>query len=179
MQGLCLLEESENEQCQEVISRRDKQRAKQTNQASWLSVENRYNSSPKNIVDVKDRWVKVRVTMDSGAAGHAMLEAMFPSVKLERKTSPKRFVAANWEQIRDVGEKNIPVKTNEGIQRCITFTSASVVKPYISMRKIVRAGNIVVLDEKKPHIRNIRDGNSDQAGREQWCAHKGHVDLPR
>ena len=29
--------------------------------------------------------------MDSGAAGHAMFEAMFPRVKLERKTSPKRF----------------------------------------------------------------------------------------
>ena len=26
------------------------------------------------------------------------------------------------------------------------------------MQKVVRAGNIVVLDEKNPHIRNIRDG---------------------
>ena len=77
--------------------------------------------------------------------------AMFPRVKLVRKTSPKRFVAANGEQIRDF-------KTNERIQRCITLTSASVVKPFISMRKIVRAGNIVVLDETKPHIRNMRDG---------------------
>ena len=48
--------------------------------------------------------------------------------------------------------------TNEGIQRCITFRSASVVKPVISMQKVVRAGHIVVLDEKIPHIRNIRDG---------------------
>ena len=80
-----------------------------------------------------------------------MLEAMFPRVKLERKTSPKMFVAANGEQTRDF-------KTNEAIQRCITFTSASVVKPFISMRKVVRAGNIIVLDEIKPHIRNVRDG---------------------
>ena len=28
----------------------------------------------------------------------------------------------------------------------------------ISMQKVVRAGNIVVLDEKNPHIRNTRDG---------------------
>ena len=27
-----------------------------------------------------------------------------------------------------------------------------------SMQKVVRAGNTVVLDEKNPHIRNIRDG---------------------
>ena len=67
-------------------------------------------------------------------------------------------MAANGEQIKDLGEKNIPFKTNEGIQRCITFRSANVVKPLISMQKVVRAGNIVVLDEMNPHIRNTRDG---------------------
>ena len=35
--------------------------------------------------------------------------------------------------------------------------SANVVKPLISMRKVVQAGSVVVLDEKNPHIRNIRD----------------------
>ena len=101
---------------------------------------------------------KVRVTMDSGAAGHVMPETMFPHVKRERKTSPKKFVAANGEQIKDLGEKRIPFKTNEGVQRCITFRSANVVKPLTSMPKVVRAGNIVVLDENNPHIRNTRDG---------------------
>ena len=92
------------------------------------------------------------------SAGHVMSETMFPRVKLERKTSPKKFVASNGEQIKDLGKKNIPFKTIEGIQRCITFRSANVVKPLISMQKVVRAGNSVVLDEKNPHIRNIRDG---------------------
>ena len=99
--------------------------------------------------------MKVRVTMDSGAAGHVMLEAMFPRVKLERKTSLKRFVAANGQQIRVLGEKTVPFKTTEGIQRCITLRSASDVKPFISRQEVVRAGNTVVLDEKNPHIRNI------------------------
>ena len=36
--------------------------------------------------------------------------------------------------------------------------STSVVKPLISMHKVFRAGNIVVLDEKNPHVRNTRDG---------------------
>ena len=57
-----------------------------------------------------------------------MLETMFPRVKLERKTSPKKFVAANGEQVKDLGEKNIPFKTNEGVQRCITCRNANVVK---------------------------------------------------
>ena len=61
LQAWCLLEESENEQWQEVISRRDKQTTKKANQASLMSVENSNNSCPKKIVEVKDRWVKVSV----------------------------------------------------------------------------------------------------------------------
>ena len=149
---------------QEVISR---QRAKKTNQASLLSVESSHDLSPKNIVEEKDRWVKVRVTMDSGAAGHVMPETMFPHAKIELKTPPINFVAANGEQIKDLGAKRIPFKTNEGVQRCIMFRSANVVKPLISMQKVVQSA----------HSKHWRwDG--DQVGREQWCVHDGHVDLP-
>ena len=102
------------------------------------------------------KGVKIRAAIDSGAAGHVMLEAMFPHVKLERKTSPKKFVAANGEQIKDLGERRIPFKTNEGVQM---FWSANVVKPNISMQKVVQAGNTVVLDERYPHIRKTRDGS--------------------
>ena len=40
------------------------------------------------------------------------------------------------------------------IQKC-----ECVVKPLISMQKVVLAGNIVVLDEKNPHIRNTGGGS--------------------
>ena len=123
-----------------------------------MSVESSHSSSPKKIVEVKDKSVKVRVTMDSGAAGQVMLEAMLPHVKLERKTSPKKSVAANGDQIKDLGEKSIPFKTNEGIQRCITFRECECCQTSLSKRKVVRAGTIVVLDEKNPYIRNTRDG---------------------
>ena len=53
-----------------------------------------------------------------------MLEGMFPRVKFERKTAPTKFVAANGEQIRDVGEQAIPFNGSEGIQRGITLRSA-------------------------------------------------------
>ena len=36
--------------------------------------------------------------MDSGVAVHVMPEGMYPLVKLERKTAPKRVVAAIGEQ---------------------------------------------------------------------------------
>ena len=125
-----------------MISRGDKQKVKKSNQASLLGVEHSHNSSPMKVIEVKDRWLKVRATMDSAAAVRVMFEAMFPpSVKLERKTSSKKFVASNGEQTKDSMEKNIPFETHEGIQRCITYRSARVVKPFISFLKVVRAGN--------------------------------------
>ena len=42
-----------------------------------------------------------------------MPEGMFPRLKLDYKTAAKKFVAVNGEQIRDFGEKTIPIKTNE------------------------------------------------------------------
>ena len=104
--------------------------------------------------------MKVRVTMDSGAAGLVLPETIIPCVKLERKTSPQKFVAVNGEQSRDVGEKRTQFKTKEGVRVCIMFRSASVTKSLISMQKVVRAGIVVVLVEKNPHIRNIRDGKT-------------------
>ena len=50
--GACW-KKGENEQWQEVISKQNERQVKKANQASLL----------KNIVEVKDKWVKVRDTM--------------------------------------------------------------------------------------------------------------------
>ena len=74
-------------------------------------------------------------TMDTGAAGHVMPEAMFPNVKLERKTQPKKFVAANGDQIRDLGEKNIPsgqMKEYRGRTFCGSIVSIRIERNYIT-----------------------------------------------
>ena len=64
----------------------------------------------------------------------------------ERDSTQYVFVAVSGEQVRDLGENNNPFKTNEGLQRCTTLRRASAVKPFVSMQRVVRAGNIVVLD---------------------------------
>ena len=79
-----------------MISRRDKARVTNANQASMLSVENSHNSSPKKIIKVKDRWERVRVTMDSGAAGHFMIEAMFPTCETRAQDSTKEVSGSEW-----------------------------------------------------------------------------------
>ena len=83
----CLSEESEHEQWQDVIIRRDKQQGKEAANVSLLIAENNRSSSPKDTI---------RVTLDSGAACHVVLEEMLPRVKLQRKTSPKHICGSEW-----------------------------------------------------------------------------------
>ena len=86
-----------------------------------------------------------------------MSAEMFPRVKLNRTSRTQNVVAANEERIKDLGEKTIPFQSVEGVHRRIKFRSANVAKPLISRRKVVQPDNVVVLDERNPHIRNNRD----------------------
>ena len=70
------------------------------------------------------------------------LKACSRVLKLERKTAPQKFAASTGEHIRDVGERTMPIKANDGIHRCTTSRSASVVKSFILMQNVLRVGNI-------------------------------------
>ena len=112
-----LLEESENEQWQEVISKKSKMKFKKLDHESLLSVENHFGASPRKVIEVKDNWVRIRATMETGAAGHVMPAEMFPRVKMDPTIATKKFVAAIGERIKDLGEKTIPFNSVE-IQVC-------------------------------------------------------------
>ena len=147
---------------QEVTSKKSKlkkkKKKKKLDHESLLSVENNCCASPRKVIEVKDKSVNTRATMDTRSAGHIMLAEMFPRVKLDRTSTIEKFVAAIGEHIKDMERQpyhSSPLKECTGA--CISG-GASVVKPLISMRKVVRAGNVVVLDENNPHIRNNRYG---------------------
>ena len=109
-------------------------------------------------IEVKDNWVNIRATMDTGAAGHVMPAEMFPRVKLDRTSTTKKFVQQMEKRSKTWVRKpyhSSPLKECTGASNS---GAQDVVKPLISMRKVVQAGNVVVLDEKNPHIRNNRDG---------------------
>ena len=133
-----------------------------------LSFENVSCALPRKVIEVKDNWANIRATMGSGTAGHVMPAEMFPRVKLDRTSATKKFVAATGERIKELCEKTIPFKSVEGVRRCIKFRSANVVKPRISRRKVVQAGNVVLQDEKNPHIRNNRDGTVIKLDVNNW-----------
>ena len=99
----CLLEESENEQWQEVISKKSKLKFKKLDHESLLSVENHFGASPRKVIEVKGNWVRIRATMETGAAGHVMPAEMFPRVKLDPTSATKKFVAAIGEKDQRLG----------------------------------------------------------------------------
>ena len=53
--------------------------------------------------------------MDSGAAGHVMPDGVWECFHVSNSSAKhqKRFVAWSGEHIRGLGEKNVPIRTNE------------------------------------------------------------------
>ena len=96
LQAWCLLELGETEQWQVVISRRDKQKVTKAKHASPLSAETCQHSSSQKIIEVKNRWVKARVTMDYGPAGHVMVEGMFPTCQTRAQNITKEVSGSEW-----------------------------------------------------------------------------------
>ena len=129
MRGVCW-RRARTSKWQEVTSKKSKLKKQKLDHESLPSFENNSGVPPRKIIEVKDTWVNVRATMDTGAAGHVMPAEMF------------------GDRIKDLCEKTIPFKSAKGVHWCIKFRSANVVKPLISMRQVVQAGNVVVLDEK-------------------------------
>ena len=68
----CLLEESENEQWQEVTSKKSELKTKKFANEPLLSVDDNSGVPPRKVIEVEDNWVNIRTTMDTGVAVHVM-----------------------------------------------------------------------------------------------------------
>ena len=103
----CLLEESKSKQWQEVVNKNSKLKSKKVAHESQLSVENKSCASPRKVIEVKDSWVNIMATMDTGAVGHVMPAEMFLRVKLDRTTTTKKFlqVRARSAQMHKIQER--------------------------------------------------------------------------
>ena len=81
---------------------------------SLLSVGNNSCGVSKEVIEVKDKWVNSRATMNTGAAGHFILAVQ----QMEK-------ISKSWVR------KPYHASPREGVHRCIKFRSANVVKPLI------------------------------------------------
>ena len=93
----CLLEESESEQWQEVTSKKSELK-KKLDYELLLSVENNSGVLPREVIEVKDNWVNIRATRDTGAAGDVMSAEMFPRVTLDRTSTTKEVLCSKWRK---------------------------------------------------------------------------------
>jgi hypothetical protein len=103
------------------------------------------------------KWMKVTTIIDSGAVEHVLPEAWVPAIHMEASPGSragKRYLSATGQEIPNMGQKKLTVKTKEGQMRGIVFQVAPVRKPLVSVAKMCEAGNDVVLSGKSPHIVN-------------------------
>ena len=126
-----MLEESENEQWQGVISKKSKLKLKKLAHDSLVSVENNICATPRRVIEVKDKLGEHQSHNEHRSC--RTCHAMFSRVKLDRTSATKKCIAANGEMIKHLGEKTIPFKSVEGVHRSIKFRSASIVKCKLAM----------------------------------------------
>ena len=111
------------------------------------------------VIETKGKWTRITCTMDSGAADHVIPANMMPNVKPKKTGKERKFVTAGGDRIKDEGVKRLKFTTCEKIDRVIDFRAAKVMKPFISVAKVIKAGNEVVLNKDNPHIKNEKDGS--------------------
>ena len=63
-------------------------------------------------------------------------------------------VSNTGEPIPNLGEQRLPLTTEEGSLRAMTFQAAPVAKPLGSVKKICQAGHVVVFDDAGSYIYN-------------------------
>ena len=106
----------------------------------------------------KGGWVRIKGTVDSGAAEHVANRDHFPQFEVMPAKKNVRYVTANGERIPHAGEQRVVMTTNEGSKRSIDFQLSEVDKPLLGANKICKKGHYIILDEDEGWIINKRSG---------------------
>ena len=109
----------------------------------------------------KSQWRRLSVAIDSGACDNVANPEDLPNHTVrETKASQEGhdFVSATGETIPNLGEMQVPAWTREQTLRAMTFQAAPVTKPLGSVKKICKAGHVVVFDDDGSYIINKSTG---------------------
>ena len=96
-------------------------------------------------------WESLVLTMDSGAGNNVAPRDAFPWAKLEPNDDSragKYYLAANGKKVYVLGEKVITMKMEDGVVKRIRFQIADVTRILVSVGKVTKAGNQVVMEKK-------------------------------
>lgn len=106
-------------------------------------------------------WQYLSLTVDSGAAETViphMLVQDHPIHETQASRSGLNYASATGDPIPNLGEQKLPLLTQEGSLRAMTFQAAPVDRPLGSVKRMCSSGHLVVFDEEGSYVLNKLTG---------------------
>ena len=109
----------------------------------------------------EDGWQLLSMAVDSGAAETVIpynLVLQHPIKDTEASRSGMCYSLATGQPILNLGEQKLPLLTQEGTLRGMTFQAAPVAKPLGSVKRMCASGHRVVFEGGASYIHNLATG---------------------
>jgi len=106
-------------------------------------------------------WQYLSLTVDSGAAETViphMLVQDHPIMETQASKSGLNYTSATGDPIPNLGEQKLPLLTQEGSLRAMTFQAAPVERPLGSVKRMCNSGHRVVFDDEGSYVLNKTTG---------------------
>ena len=131
-------------------------------------------------------WTEFETVMDSGAADCVGDEEMFPETVVEESRGSKEgrcFTTASGEEVPNKGQKVVPVVTEEGCSKVMTYQMAKVHKPLTAVGKVCDQDNLCIFGKRGGFIRCNKTGELTKFNRKNgiyvmklWIKNGGRMD---
>ena len=123
-----------------------------------------------NELEITGEWEEIELAVDSGATETVVGEGDLLSIETKEGPASKRgteYEVANGVRIPNLGEKKFTAHTEEGGVRTLTAQVCDVNKPLLSVKKVIKGRNRVVIDEDGSYI------ESKVTGERTWLREQG------
>ena len=107
-------------------------------------------------------WTEVKTVVDSGASESVAPPNMVPNIPVRPSAGSRRgqhYVSASGERMANQGEQKLPVVTENGEERSVTFQVTDVARPLCSVARICSQGNRVIFGARGWVIQNLETGS--------------------
>ena len=108
-----------------------------------------------------ERWRRLSVAVDSGAAETVIPYSEvsdYPVMPTEASRSGLNYASATGDPIPNLGEQRLPLCTQEGTLRSMTFQAAPVSRALGSVMRMCRSGHKCVFADEGSYIQNKNTG---------------------
>jgi hypothetical protein len=125
-------------------------------------IVNKKGKEVEEINSMTGTWEPITITIDSGAGNSVAPRHAFPSVELQQNEDSRNgryYTTANGKKVYVLGEKNVVIKSKEGVVKKMKYQICDVTRILGSVGKITKAGNEVNLNKTGG---KIIDGNGDE-----------------